>query len=59
MNLIESEKYDVIITDYNMPVMNGKELADRAVELYGIDVKILTVPDGTRIIITFTEKSCL
>lgn len=41
-SLIAKEKFDVIVTDYNMPVMNGKELADLAINEHGMDAIILT-----------------
>lgn len=42
LKMLKSEKYDLLITDINMPVMNGLELVE-VIRAEGIDVNILVV----------------
>ncbi|WP_027357934.1 response regulator [Desulforegula conservatrix] len=59
LNILEREEVDLIMTDYNMPLMNGLELVDRVKhdeKLKSIPVVAVTTDGNPRRIIEFIEK---
>lgn len=62
MELLSKEKFDYLITDYQMPLLNGMELAKYALGLYNIAVIMVTgdtelVSDDPRIEIRYKPVS--
>ena len=62
MELLSKEKFDYLITDYQMPLLNGMELAKYALSLYDIAVIMVTgdtelVSDDPRIVIRYKPVS--
>lgn len=62
MELLSKEKFDYLITDYQMQVVNGMELAKYALSLYDIAVIMVTgdtelVSDDPRIVIRYKPVS--
>ncbi|OHD54680.1 MAG: hypothetical protein A2Y33_02550 [Spirochaetes bacterium GWF1_51_8] len=46
IRMIQSNPYDLIITDIGMPVMNGWQLIDRVRSMIGVDIEIAVLSGG-------------
>ncbi len=63
LNLLHREEYDLVITDLNMPLMNGYELVKKAREAHGnafpmiiLSSEIGSLPDMRRFDVLLAKK---